>query len=131
MKILIILTYSMLILWMVFPLKYSFAQNIQTGNTSSMIETNITGNGNVKTHIETTVNGQTNVIDSNQPGSIEVKNENGKVTVSKSPDITITISQNKTSTLSPTLIPKQERKNFMFYFFEKISNFLKRIYYNL
>jgi hypothetical protein len=126
MKKYIIISFLLLIFW-VFPYKYTYAQNIQTGNvnSTSTIYTNITGDGNVKTHIETSVNGQTNIIDSNQPGRIEVINKNGNVTINKSPDISITVTPNKTATSSPIRTLKPKHNN---YLYSSLRNFLDYLY---
>jgi hypothetical protein len=109
------------------------AETITTGNATakSTVETNVEGSSNVSTHIETTVNGKTTVIDSNQPGKIEVENINGEVTVNKSPDVSITIEPNENSTHSPLITSKPMHKNFISNIFEGLRNFLKRIFHNL
>jgi len=94
----------------------AFAQNITTGNQNAETKvTNTVNNGSVTSHVETSVNGQTTTVDSNQPGELDVKNVNGTVTISKTPE-------------TPTIIPKPIHKNFLSNFFERIRNLFKRIF---
>lgn len=116
---------------LIFLKSSAYAQNIITGNqkAETTVTNNVTG-GNVTTHIETTVNGKTNVIDSQGNGNIEVKNENGNVTISTSPQVTVTETKNSTPT--PKITPKPTHKtSFLSNFFDKISNYFKRIFHNL
>lgn len=108
-----------------------FAETITTGNASakSYVKTEIEGSSNVSTHIETTANGKTEVIDSNESGEIEVKNNNGNVTVKKTPQTSI--SPTLTSTLSATTKSIEHKKTFISNFLEIIFNFIKRIFTNL
>jgi hypothetical protein len=101
-----------------------YAQNIQTGNASaqSSVVNNVEGNGSVTTHIETTANGQTNVIDANGNGQTDVENDNGIITVSKSPQITIAQTQIFTSTPTATIAPKGKSK-----FPSLVSSFIKQL----
>jgi hypothetical protein len=88
----------------------SLAQdNIVTGNSSSetRVYNSVGDDGQTFTHIETTVNGQTKTIDSKNQGEIDVRNENGKVTINKSPNVTVTITENESATSTPTMIPKE------------------------
>jgi len=108
------------------------AQNITTGNQSAETHvTNTVNGGSVNSHVETTVNGQTTTVDSNQPGELDIKNVNGTVTISKTPNAKVTITENKNATKTPTIIPKPIHKNFLSGFFDNIKNFFKRIFHNL
>ena len=110
-----------------------FADDVVTGNqTAETHVTNINNNGSVTSHVETTVNGQTTTVDSNQPGKLDVKNVNGTITISKSPEVSITVTQSHTASPTPTnILPKQEHKSLIFNIFEGLSNFFKRILRNL
>jgi hypothetical protein len=122
------------IVYVSLTVKVVFAQNITTGAASanSTVQTNIQGSGNVKTHIETTVNGQTNTVDSNEPGKIQVENNNGNVTISKTPQTSLSAISTPIATTSPSIKPiKPIQKNFVFNLFERFSNFLHRIFKNL
>lgn len=127
-------------LYILFPVLFlvllnspAFAQEIQTGNQSA--ETKITNNvngGSVTTHIETTVNGQTTTVDSNEPGKIEVINNNGEVKINKSTLEKPSMSSSNIASSSPRIVPrKTEFKNIISGFFEIISNFFKRVFGNL
>jgi hypothetical protein len=107
--------------------------NITTGNATSetRVYNTVTGEGSVYTHIETTVNGQTNTVESKNPGEIDVRNDNGKVTVIKSPNVSVTVSESENSTPTPTIKPLPHQPTFVANFLEKISNFLSRIFHNL
>jgi hypothetical protein len=111
----------------------SLAGTTETGNATdnSTVETNVQGSGNVSTHIETTVNGQTNIIDTQGNGETKVENNNGKVTVTKSPEVTIVQTLNSTPT--PKIIYGQKPKtpSLVSGLFEKLTNFLSRILHNL
>lgn len=108
-----------------------YAETITTGNTNakSYVKTEMEGSSNVSTHIETTANGKTEAIDSNENGEIEVKNNNGNVTVKKTPQVSI--SPTLTSTPSALTKPIEHKKTFISNFLEIISNFFKRIFTNL
>jgi len=108
-----------------------YAENITTGNASakSYVKTETEGSSNVSTHIETTANGKTEVIDSNESGEIEVKNNNGNVTVKKTPQASI--SSILTLTPSATTKSTEHKKTFISNFLEIISNIFKRIFTNL
>lgn len=127
-------------LYILFPVLFlvllnspAFAQEIQTGNQSA--ETKITNNvngGSVTTHIETTVNGQTTTVDSNEPGKIEVENNNGNVKINKTAQEEPSVSPSNTASATPKILPKKtELKNIISSFFEEISRFFKRIFDNL
>lgn len=110
----------------------SFAQTITTGDqTAQTSVTNTINNGSVTSHTETTVNGQTTIIDSNGPGSVNIKNVNGNITISKTPEVTIAVTQ-KPASSTPTVIPDEEpaSKSFISDVFENIKSFLKRLFNN-
>jgi hypothetical protein len=110
-----------------------FAQDISTGNQIAETKvTNINNNGSVTNHVETTVNGQTTTVDSNKPGELDVKNVNGTITISKSPEVSITVTQSHTASPTPTAtLPESKHKSLISSFFEWLSNFFKRILHNL
>ncbi len=55
-------------------------------STNVRVETNVGGgSADVDTHIETTINGKTKVVESHEPGVIEVKGNDEGVTVNKQP----------------------------------------------
>lgn len=109
--------------------------NITTGNETSetRVYNTVTGNGSVYTHIETTVNGKTNTIDSKNQGEINVRNENGKVTIIKSPNVVVTISESKSSTPTPTIIQEHKLKtpSLITVVIKGIQDFFGRILHNL
>ena len=108
-----------------------YAENVTTGNASAKnyTKTEIERSSNVATHIETTANGKTEVIDSNESGEIEVRNNNGNVMINKSSQAST--SQTLTSTSSPRTKSMEHKKTFILNFLEIISNFFKRIFTNL
>jgi len=109
-----------------------FAEDSSNGNVNSeMHVTNINNNGNVTSHVETSVNGQTTTVDSNEPGELDVKNVNGTVTISKSPEVSITVTKNHNATPTPTIKPDQHKIPFISTLLERLSNFFKRILHNL
>jgi hypothetical protein len=111
----------------------SFADDSQNGNATSetRVSNTVTNGGSTYTHIETTVNGQTNIIDSKDQGEIDVRNDNGNVTVNKSPNVTVAVSENKISTPTPTIKPLLHKTTFISDIFANLSNFFKRILHNL
>lgn len=123
--------------------RYSFAQNIQTGNSSatSTVETNIQGNGNVKTHIETSANGVTKTLDATGSGiyKVEVRsNGNNAPQNSNNPVFSPSSFRAPTASATPTVKPdiknKIQEKSFaanISKFVEIISSFFKRILSNL
>lgn len=116
------------LLTLLFFSSHVYAQDIVTGNqTAQTSVTNIVNNGTVTSHSETTINGETTTVDSNGTGSINIKNVNGKVTVSKSPEATIIVNY-KQASITPTAAPKQAHKFFFLNIFENFKSFLKNIF---
>jgi hypothetical protein len=109
--------------------------NITTGNSTSetRVYNTVTGDGSVYTHIETTVNGKTNTIDSKNQGEIDVRNENGKVTVINSPGVTVAVSENESSTPTPEIIqePKLKTPSLVSVVVKGIEDFFKRFFHTL
>jgi hypothetical protein len=101
-----------ILLSLILPVSVAMADNIVTGNASSetRVYNSVGDDGQTYTHIETTVNGQTHTIDSKNQGEIDVRNENGKVTVIKSPNVMVTITEGESSTPTPTLNEEHELK---------------------
>ena len=119
-------------LFFIFPVDF-FAEDVTTGNQG--VETSVINNvdnGSVTTHIQTTVNGKTTVIDSNEPGKIEVKNINGDVEITKilqeSPIVRPTHMASVSSTTHPITV---KNNNIIANFFEKLSVFLNKLFENL
>ena len=111
-----------------------FAQdNIVTGNATSetRVYNSVGDDGQTFTHIETTVNGQTKTIDSKNQGEIDVRNENGKVTINKSPNVTVTITENESSTPTPTINEEHELKtpSLVTVMIKGIEDFFKRFFH--
>ena len=70
--------------------------------SETFVQTN-GGNSSVYNEITVSTNGEETKVISNEAGSISVKSKNGKVSITKSPQITPTIIQEKvTFSLSPT-----------------------------
>lgn len=123
--------------------RYSFSQNIQTGNSSatSTVETNVQGNGNVQTHIETSANGVTKTLDATGSGTykVEVKsNGNNAPQNSNSPVFSPSSYPTPTASATPTVKPdiknKIQEKSFtanVSKLIEIISSFFKRMLANL
>lgn len=85
--------------------------------------------GSIQSTVSTTVNGEKVTVQSNQQGSIEVKDTNGKVEIKTSAGITPTIiltgSQVQTDSVSEEkekelVFPKQEKSVLGFQFFNRI-----------
>jgi len=94
------------------PVSIALADEIKTGNASAetRVYNTVSDDGDTYTHIETTVNGKTNIIESKNEGEIDVRNVNGKVTINKSPEVMVTITQDENSTATPTITKKQQLK---------------------
>ncbi len=117
----------------------SFAQNIQTGNSSatSTVETNVQGNGNVQTHIETSANGVTKTLDATGSGTYKVEvhsNGNNAPQNPNNPIFSPSSYPSPTASATPTVKPdiknKIQEKSFtanISKFVEIISSFFKRI----
>ena len=125
------ISYCIASVCLLFSPSTSFAQSIQTGNSSatSQVETTIEGSGNVQTHIETSANGVTKTLDASSPGTYKVEvNSKGD---SKSLGEISSVSASFTPIPSPKTITVSQTKKFnivsgfksmIFDFFQKIFN---------
>ena len=126
------ISYCIAFLFLLLSSSFSFAQTIQSGNSSatSKVETTIEGSGNVQTHIETSANGVTKTLDASSPGTYKVEvnssgnSQNLEKVASPSSSIkpvsspkTITISQAKKINIVSGF------KSMIIDFFEKIFNY--------
>ena len=120
--------------------RFSYAQNIQTGNSDAKatVETNIEGNGNVQTHIETSANGVKKVLDTNGPGTYKVEVKSDGENSSSSPSPAVSASASSTASATPTTVERKASGhnfssvlNFVNDFKKSIEDLFNRLFYSL
>ena len=100
----------------------AFVQN----QSSATVE----GEGKVESKIKTEVNGQSVEVQINQPGSVEVKNINGKVEIKTSEGMTPTVTTNVPTDVSAknVEIEKTDKEEFSSSFHNRLNKRTQTIY---